>query len=393
MSKEEILYIIKQGENERIEFKASFGKEVIESIVAFSNAKGGKVIVGVNDSKTIIGITVSDESIQNWINQIKQNADPQVIPDVQILELDNRYIVVLDVMEYPIKLVAYRNKYFKRIANSNHLMRLDEITNEHLKTINNSWDFYQDSLHEIEKISIEKVERFVNKIEKRTETKISISPIEFLEKLEFLRNRKLTFGAYLLFVKDYCLISDVQVGRFKSEITIIDSVSLNTDLFTEVDEIIAFIKKHLMVEFIITGKPQREERFDYPLDAIREIVVNMVVHRDYRDSSGSIIKIFDDRIEFYNPGKLYGDITIADLLSNSYNSKVRNKLIARAFKETRIIEKYGSGIKRVFDICNDYGVIAPKFEEISNGFQVTLFKTKLNVTDNVGDNVGDNSFN
>ena len=71
MEKEEILNIIKEGENERIEFKASFGKEVIESIVAFSNSKGGKVIVGVNDSKTIKGITVSDESIQNWINQIK----------------------------------------------------------------------------------------------------------------------------------------------------------------------------------------------------------------------------------------------------------------------------------------------------------------------------------
>jgi len=91
-------------------------------------------------------------------------------------------------------------------------------------------------------------------------------------------------------------------------------------------------------------------------------------------------------IEFYNPGKLYGDISIADLLSNNYSSKVRNKLIARAFKESGIIEKYGSGIKRVFDICNDHGVIPPKFEEIFNGFKVTLFKTKSNVTDNVTDN-------
>lgn len=70
---------------------------------------------------------------------------------------------------------------------------------------------------------------------------------------------------------------------------IIDSLSLNTDLFNEVEEIITFIKKHLMVEFIITGEPQRTERFDYPIDAIREIVINMIVHRDYRDSSHSII--------------------------------------------------------------------------------------------------------
>ena len=198
--------------------------------------------------------------------------------------------------------------------------------------------------------------------------------------MDFLRNNQLTYGAYLLFVKDYCSISDVQVGRFKSDITIIDSISLNSDLFNEVDEIIAFIKKHLMVEFIITGKPQRDERFDYPLDAIRELVINMVVHRDYRDSSGSIIKIFDNRIEFYNPGKLYGDITLADLLSGNYSSKVRNKLIARAFKEAGIIEKYGSGIKRVLDICKDHGIIPPKFEEVFNGlFSIFLLSSSLTI--------------
>ena len=73
-----------------------------------------------------------------------------------------------------------------------------------------------------------------------------------------------------------------------------------------------------MVEYIINGEPQRIERFDYQLDAIREIVINMIVHRDYRDSSDSIIKIYDNRFEFYNPGKLYGGIKIQDLLSGNY---------------------------------------------------------------------------
>jgi len=133
---------------------------------------------------------------------------------------------------------------------------------------------------------------------------------------------------------------------------------------------------HLKVEYIITGEPQRTERFDYPLDAIREIVINMVVHRDYRDSSASIIKIFDNRIEFYNPGKLYGGITIRDLLSGNYVSKSRNKLIAKAFKEASIIERYGSGIMRVCKICEEYGVKEPDFHEISNGFQVILYNEK-----------------
>jgi ATP-dependent DNA helicase RecG len=122
------------------------------------------------------------------------------------------------------------------------------------------------------------------------------------------------------------------------------------------------------------------ERFDYPVDAIREIVTNMVVHRDYRDSSGSLVKIFDDHIEFFNPGCLIGGMTINDLLSGNYISHCRNKLIARAFKESGLIEQYGSGIKRILNICEDYGIVPPVFEEVFNGFKVTLYKKRMDVT-------------
>jgi ATP-dependent DNA helicase RecG len=255
-----------------------------------------------------------------------------------------------------------------------------------LKTINSSWDFYVDPHHSKTDLSEEKILRFADKIRQSEHIgQAGLSDIEILTKMEILRNGKVTFGAYLLFVKDYCSISDVQIGRFKSDITIIDSVSLNSDLFQEIDDIIAFIKKHLKIEYIITGDPQRSERFDYPLDAIREIVINMVVHRDYRDSSASIIKVFDNRIEFYNPGKLYGGITVQDLLSGNYISKSRNKLIAKAFKEAGIIERYGSGIIRVRKICKEFGVKEPDFNEISNGFQVILYNEKIVDSDNVTD--------
>lgn len=386
----EIERIIQNGKNENIEFKTSFNTELIETIVAFANTSGGKVIVGINPKAEIIGTTINAESVQQWVNEIKNKTSPVLIPDVETISLNNKTIVIFSIQEYPVKPVAIRGKYFKRVANSNHLMSIDEIANEYLKTINTSWDFYPDPNHSIEHISAQKVKRFVETIEQQTQKRIEIPHIDFLAKLEIIRNHQLTFGGYLLFVKEYCLISDVQVGRFKSPTTIIDSTSLNTDLFTEVDEIIAFIKKHLMVEYIITGAPQRTERFDYPLDAIREIVINMIVHRDYRDSSSSIIKIFDDRIEFFNPGKLYGGITIDDLLSGNYSSKTRNKLIARAFKEVGLIEKYGSGIRRVLNICEEYGVKQPKFEEVFNGFRVLLFKEKTDVTNDVINDVTKN---
>ena len=235
-------------------------------------------------------------------------------------------------------------------------------------------------------ISLEKIEKFIRKIEKNFDKSFDDTPMQILQKYGLVRDDKITFGAYLLFVKNFCLISGVQAGRFKTSTDIIDSISLNSDILSEIDELIIFIRKHLMVEYIITGNPQREERYDYPLDAIREIVLNMIVHRDYRDSSDSVIKIFDDRIEFFNPGDLYDGLTVSELLSNNYESKTRNKLIALMFKECGLIEKYGSGISRIKKLCKEHGIVEPKFIEMQKGFKVTLYKEKINVGVNVGVN-------
>jgi ATP-dependent DNA helicase RecG len=157
-----------------------------------------------------------------------------------------------------------------------------------------------------------------------------------------------------------------------------------------VEAVMDFIKKHINKVYIITGNIQREERWDYPLDAIREIVVNAIVHRDYRDASDSIIKMFDDRIEFYNPGKLPEGLSVEKLLSGDYISTIRNKKIAEVFKEANIIEKYGSGISRILNGFEKHGLRDPKFEEIGNGFRATAFK-ELIKNDRVNDRVSDNS--
>jgi ATP-dependent DNA helicase RecG len=377
MNQAEIQQVIQSGESEKLEFKRSFQNEAIETLGAFANSRGGILLIGVDNDGTPTGLDIKEETIQQWINEIKNKTAPSLIPDVETLLIDEKQIVVLRMLEYPIKPVSVKGRYYKRVNNSNHQMSISEISNEHLKTMNSSWDYYADANHNIEHISLEKVEKYLAEYEKWNRTKIELSPLEFLNKKGILRDKKLTFGAYLLFVSEHCSISDLQIGRFKSDTKIIDSLSLNTDIFTELDEIIAFIRKHLMVEFIITGKAQREEKFDYPEEAIREIVINMLIHRDYRQSSGSIIKIFDDRIEFYNPGGLYGDLTIKDLLSLNYYSQVRNKLIADAFREIGKIEKYGTGMRRIFLRCNEHGIIPPVFNSFQNGFEVILYKKKI----------------
>ena len=139
--------ILKQRENQTLEFKTSFGREAIETLVAFANATGGELYIGISDAPEIIGTFISDESLQQWINQIKSSTTPSIVPDAEILQYQNLKVVLLRVPAYPVKPVSTKGKYFIRKHASNHLMNLEEIANEHLKTINQSWDFAKDPGH------------------------------------------------------------------------------------------------------------------------------------------------------------------------------------------------------------------------------------------------------
>nr|HMP32580.1 putative DNA binding domain-containing protein [Saprospiraceae bacterium] len=104
---EKLKSLIEQGEGEAIEFKSAFGPETIESIVAFANQKGGKVLIGISDKGAIIGVSITQETVQNWVNEVKTKTIPILIPDVEIVELENsKYIVIFSIQEYPIKPVS-----------------------------------------------------------------------------------------------------------------------------------------------------------------------------------------------------------------------------------------------------------------------------------------------
>jgi len=144
------------------------------------------------------------------------------------------------------------------------------------------------------------------------------------------------------------------------------------------------------VALIITGEIQNTQKWQYPLEAIREIVLNMIIHRDYRASSDSVVKVFDDKIEFYNPGKLPEDISIQNLIENNYKSTPRNKAIAEFFKNLGWIEKYGSGIGRIINYFKEANLPLPTFENHSGGFLVTVFaRDKREQREKVGEKVGE----
>ncbi len=152
-----------------------------------------------------------------------------------------------------------------------------------------------------------------------------------------------------------------------------------------------FIISHLKVAFEITGKIQRTEIFEYPVSALRELLLNAVVHRDYTSPVDIQIKIFDNAITFFNPGMLYGGLTVEELKTDSYQSRARNKLIAEAFYLTHDVEKYGSGYLRVRKEVADYPTMTFEYRESGDGYLVRLEYSEQRVESQprVGERVGE----
>ncbi|MBE9464794.1 RNA-binding domain-containing protein [Dyadobacter subterraneus] len=361
------------SENSNTEYKSRFSDAVIETLVAFANTKGGQIFIGINDDgEPVKNFVIREETVQQWLNEIKHKTQPSVIPDSEFLEIEGKEIISLSIKEFPIKPVAFRGRYFKRVQNSNHQLNLREISDMHLKTFNTSWDSYATNDYKLDDISLEKVRSFIEKSNILKENPLQDDPLTVLYKFELIKESQIANACHLLFAKNDVFLATIELGRFSAPTLIKDGLTLRSDLFSQIEDVLTFIKKHINKEYIITGNPQREERWEYPLNAIREIIINMIVHRDYMHYGDSSVKVFDHYIEFFNPGPLPQSISIEQLLSGDYTSQARNKKVSSIFKEAGVIEKYGSGIKRIQNAFLNYGLEAPVFENFQHGFRVIV---------------------
>jgi ATP-dependent DNA helicase RecG len=138
----DIVKLLRNGESETVEFKARFNKETIVSLAAFANTKGGKVVVGVDNKGRVIGIDVGPETVQRYLNEIKVATYPQIMANVDKHQIDGKTVLVFEISEYPIKPISFKNRYYKRVRNSNHLLTLDEIVDLQQQSLNISYDAY-----------------------------------------------------------------------------------------------------------------------------------------------------------------------------------------------------------------------------------------------------------
>ena len=376
--------MLRQGESLTVEFKLTFDRETIETLVAFASTQGGTVLVGVADDGAVRGVTVGKETLNDWLGQVKSATSPAIIPDILPFDVAGKTVVMLRVHEYPVKPINTKGKYFRRVASSNHQLGLSEITDLYMQSLQLSWDSYPAAQESLDALSLDKIDKFIATVNECGRFTLDNSPLLALEKLKLIKDSKPTWAALLLFAEKP-LRHHIHIGRFKTPTLIIDDRQITDTLFEAVEQAMRFIVSHVSVSFHFDGGLQRKERFAYPLPALREALLNAVVHRDYANASDIQVKIHDDRLTIFSPGKLYGGLTLTELATDHYQSQTRNKLIAEAFYLTKNIEKYGSGLIRIRKELEAYPGVSLLMEETSGGVLVTF---ALTVQEHEGVNEG-----
>ena len=371
--KKNIRQIIAEGESQRTEFKSSFNVEAMESITAFANTEGGCVLVGVSNKGKIVGVDTNEESVQQWVNEIKSKTEPAILVDAERYEIEGKAVVMLSVPEYPVKPIALQGRFYKRIGNSNHLLSATEIANLSMLSLQVSWDSFPALGKTLEDLDTESIDRFIERVSSNGRLSLGGKTwTDKLRKLKLINGETPTNAAYLLFGKGN-IGYNVHAGRFKTPSMIIDDRMMNGNLFQTVEETMRFLLSQIKVAYEITGKTtQRTEIFEYPLPALREIVLNTIIHRDYTSPMDVQIKVFDQKITFFSPGELYGKQTIEALRTDDYQAYTRNKLIAEAFYLTGDIEKYGTGYTRIRSEIASYPTMKFEFEEKPSAWLVTI---------------------
>ena len=230
-----------------------------------------------------------------------------------------------------------------------------------------------------EDLSMDAVRKYMRRsVEKRRRAySEDDDPWEVLQKLEWVKSEtEITRAAYLLFAKDTqrkFSQAIVHSGAFRADgALIVDSRDSKGNIQDQIDDVMAFIQKNIHCALVITpGKIDHDPVWDYPLDALRETLANAICHRDYGVSYDIQVKILEDSLRISSPGQLPFDMPMEFLMNPAHPSRPRNKIIAQAFFDMGIIERYGSGIKRIKRECDKNGNPYPEWSDLYGEFATT----------------------
>lgn len=371
-------------ESETLELKKSLAekKEILETISAFANTKGGEIFVGIEENKDgsvkkVVGIVIKGREIETLTNEIKQNTDPTIFPSVNLEKMEGKEVLSIKVEESPFKPVFAKDHAFKRVGKTNRRLTVQEIMRMAKNSVSHNITELPCKKATLKDIDGEKVKFFLRKakVERNFDADPNAPVKENLERLELMEDSKLLNAAILMFGKNpqrFFLQARMRCARFKGidSNDYIDMKVFDGTIQELREKAMKFVMQHTK-HGVFFDANRRFDKWEYPLRALEEAFANALAHRTYDTPSEIQVSIYDDRIEVWNPGELPHPLLLSDL-KKEHRSVPRNRMVAELLFLVRFIEKWGRGTNRILEEMEEHGLEEPVFHHLSGGFEVVL---------------------
>lgn len=398
----ELKQLIKQGENNTTEFKERLDQEAIETASAFANTGGGVILIGVSDQHEIRGITIGKETLPDVTNRIFQAINPRVVMDVEPVYIEENSVLLLHIAESPIKPVSIKGICYKRVGNSNRVLSPQEIAQMHLKSVGQTWDQLAIVSARNEDIDEQKIQWYLT----QRDTQRNVTQLQGMNTTDLLRNincindeKTPTHAGILFFGKHpqkFFQNAKLRVVKFRgTSVThpVIDRLDCSGALWEIVNASEEFIRRNIRL-LSLRGSTsfQRDDKFEYPLEALREAIINGLIHRNYQEPADVRVFIFDDRVEIINPGSFPEDVSPHKPIHRPVNP-----ILSQLMYDVGFVERYGSGIIMMQRLCKEWENKEPRFDlhplETKVIFDSPIQDTTLVEIDDISEQLNDRQKN
>jgi ATP-dependent DNA helicase RecG len=400
LTDKELDFILSQPEGQFVEFKKSISSDLAREVVAFANSSGGKIILGVDDHGSIIGVSNVNGSLSK-LESSSRNCDPPILIRSKIVKRSKATIIAVDIPEGSDKPYSCSNGFFLRNGATSQKMKRNEIIDYLFAYGQVKYEdilcrefTYPDDFDE---------KAFLSFLRMSDLTTENISTVDLLLNLGLahMDGSEIAFrnSGVLFFAKEPTrffihAVVDCILFNGTERIEILDRKEQKGGLLENVKQAMAFLKQHLSLRYEIKDLI-RKEIPEIPYDALREAVLNAVIHRDYHfDNANISIEIYRDRVEISDPGNLPPGLKPEDLGKKSIR---RNRILADMFHRMGEVEKVGTGIGRIRNALINAGLSEPKFSFGSffvikferPGYKAMEVTTQDRALERLGDRLGD----
>src|SRR3990172_4702448 len=363
-------------ENQNKEFKQVWNENCLKTICAFANTAGGKLYIGIDDAGKPVGVKDAARYMDDIPNKTKDILG--ITPDVLLKKKAAKDIIEVAVSQ-SFAPISYHGRFYTRSGSSSVEIKGHELVELLLERSGRSWDGFIEksaTLKDIDTAAIKKFSRLAAKRIPHIEGEKTVQAI--LHKLNLLEKGKLRRAALLLFGKNpkkFYISAYIKIGKFANETDIVSTDDIEGNLFQQVEKAMDILRVKYLVSNITYEGIYRKDTLEYPEGALREALINAVIHRSYMGAHTQL-KVYPDRLNLWNIGGLPASIRIDDL-KKWHSSKPRNDFLADVFFKAGMIEAWGRGTIKIIDECKKAGLPEPEFREEFGGFSVAFRKERL----------------